>query len=77
VNSEIRSTTVTERVWRCTCQPQSSELTDALGGRDRSSLEKDWVAVIERIADPFVAGYDRARLEVVDLEAVGGRLARC
>jgi hypothetical protein len=40
-------------------------------------LEEDWVAVIERIADAFVAGYDRARLEVVDLEAVGGRLARC
>jgi len=38
-----------ELVWRCTWRPRSSELRDALGGRDRSSLEMHWEAVIERV----------------------------
>jgi len=38
-----------ELVWRCTWRPGSSELTDALGGRDRSSLETHWEAVIDRV----------------------------
>jgi len=37
-----------ERVWRCICRPGSSELRDALGGRDRASLEMHLEAVIER-----------------------------
>jgi hypothetical protein len=36
-----------ERVWRFTWRPRLSELRDALGGRDRSSLEMHWEAVIE------------------------------
>jgi hypothetical protein len=38
-----------ELVWRCTWRPRSSELRDALGGRNRSSLELHWEAVIERL----------------------------
>jgi len=38
-----------ELVWRCTWRPRSSELRDALGGRDRSSLEMHWEAEIERV----------------------------
>jgi len=49
VNSEIHSEAVIERVWRCIWRPRSSELRDALGGRDRSSLEMHWEAVIERV----------------------------
>jgi len=37
-----------ERVWRCTWRPRSSELRDALGGRDRASLEMQLETVIER-----------------------------
>jgi len=47
VNSEIHSEAVIERVWRCTWRPRSSELRDALGGRDRSSLEMCWEAEVE------------------------------
>jgi len=39
VNSEIHSEAVIEWVWRCTWRPKSSELRDALGGRDRASSE--------------------------------------
>jgi len=58
---------VIERVWRCTWRPRSSELRAALGGRDRASLEMHLQAMMERDWN----------LEVVDLEAVGGRRARC
>ena len=37
VNSEIHSEAVIERVWRWTWRPRSSELRDALRGRDRAS----------------------------------------
>jgi hypothetical protein len=36
-------------VWRCTWRPRSSELRNALGGRDRSSWEMHWEAVIEGV----------------------------
>jgi hypothetical protein len=38
---------VIERIWRCTYSPRSSELRDALAGRDRASLEMHLEAVIE------------------------------
>jgi hypothetical protein len=40
---------VIELIWRCTWRPRLSELRDALGRRDRSSLEMHWEAVIERV----------------------------
>jgi len=51
---------VIERVERCTWKPRSSELRDALGGRDRASLEMQLEAMIDR----------DWRSEVVDLGAV-------
>jgi hypothetical protein len=47
VNSEMHFEAVIELVWRCTWRPKSSELRDALGGRDRSSVEMHWEAKIE------------------------------
>jgi len=38
-----------ERLWRYTSRPRSSEFGDALGGRDRASLEMYLQAVIERV----------------------------
>jgi len=38
---------VIERVWRCNWRPRSSELRDALGGRDRVSLEMQLKMEIE------------------------------
>ena len=77
-----------ELVWRCTWRLRSSELRDALGGRDRSSLEMHWEAEVEgtlrctwrprssELRDAL-SGYDLARLneylEAVDLE--GGATA--
>ena len=51
---------VIERVERCTWKPRSSELRDALGGRDLASSEMQLETMIDR---------DWWR-EVVDLEAV-------
>jgi len=34
VNGEMHLEAVIDRVWRCTGRPRSSELRDALGGRD-------------------------------------------
>ena len=39
VNSEIHTEAVIERVWRCNWRPRVRELRDALGGRDRVSLD--------------------------------------
>jgi len=39
VNSEMHLEAMIERVWRCNWRLRSSELRDALGGRDRASLE--------------------------------------
>jgi hypothetical protein len=47
VNSEMHCEAVIERVWRFTWRLRSSELRDALGGRDRSSLEMHWEAEVE------------------------------
>jgi len=38
---------VIERVWRCNWRPRLSELGDALGGRDRASLQMHLEAEIE------------------------------
>jgi len=38
---------VIERVWRCNWRPRLSELRDALGGRDRASLEMHLEAEVE------------------------------
>jgi hypothetical protein len=39
VNSEMHWETVIEQVWTSTWRPRSSELRDALGGHDQTSLE--------------------------------------
>jgi len=38
---------VIERVWRCTWRSRLSALRDALGGRDRASLEMHLEAEVE------------------------------
>jgi len=64
-----------ERVWRCTWRPTSSELRDALGGRNRMSLEAidraNLEAVIKRVWRctwrPWafeLGGHDRASLDI-------------
>ena len=40
MNSEMHFQAVIERVWRSNWKPRLSELRDALGGRDRASLEE-------------------------------------
>jgi len=47
VNSEMHWEAKIERVWRCTLRPCLSELSDALRGRDRASLEMHLEAEIE------------------------------
>jgi len=47
VNSEMQLEAVIERFGRCTWRSRSSELRDALGGRDRLSLEMHSEAEIE------------------------------
>jgi len=39
VNSEVHLEAMIERVWRCTLRLRSSDLRDALGGRDRATLQ--------------------------------------
>jgi len=39
---------VIEQVWRCSWRPGSSELRDALRGRDRASIDMNWEATTER-----------------------------
>jgi len=39
VNSEMHWEAVIERVWTCTWRPRWCERRDALGGRDRASLD--------------------------------------
>jgi len=49
VNSEMHSAAVTERVWRCTCRLESSEIRGVLGGgrfggrRDGSGDSIHWL----------------------------------
>ena len=75
------------RVWRCTGRPWLSEFGDALGGRDRATLEMHWEAVIEQVwrctGRPWsrefeyaLGGHNRASLEM-HFEAVIKRLWRC
>jgi hypothetical protein len=45
VNSEMHLEAVIVRVPRCTWRPRSSEVSDALRGNDRASLEKYFAAV--------------------------------
>jgi len=40
VNSEMHLEAVIDRVWRYTLRPRSSGFGDALGGRDRVSLDE-------------------------------------
>jgi hypothetical protein len=78
---------VIKLVWRCTWRPRSSELRDALGGRDRWSLEMHWEAAIERVwrctwrprsreFGDALGSRDRASLEM-HLEAEVERVWRC
>ena len=52
-----------ERVWRCTWRPRLSELRDALGGRDRASLDMHMEAGIE-CTQRCTLSSDRAILEM-------------
>jgi len=61
-----------ELVWRCTWRPRSSELRDALGGRDRSSVEMHWEAVIEPV---WRCNWRSTLIELRD--ALGGRDRVC
>jgi len=72
-----------ERVWRCTWRLRSSELRDALGGRDQASLEMHLEGMIVRTCKPYssesgltLGGRDRACLEM-HLGAVIERGERC
>jgi len=47
VNLEMHSEAMIERVWRCTSRPRWSDLRDALGGRDRASLDMHLEAEME------------------------------
>ena len=47
MNSEMHWKAVIKRVWRCNWRSRFSELRDALGRRDRASLELHFEAVIE------------------------------
>ena len=65
-----------EEVWRCIWRLRSSELRDALGGRNRASLGLHLEPMIVRTYRPLssesgdtLGGRDRARL-AMDLEAV-------
>jgi len=84
---------VIDRIWRSTWRPMSCEVSDALWGSDRASLDNHLETEIawtqrrtprlwsSEFEDLHVEGSDRAGLkeyvEVVDLEAVDGRRARC
>jgi len=60
---------------RCTWRPWSIECGDALGGRDRSSMEMRWEAVIERVWT-CTWGQDRVNSEMHS-EGVTERVWRC
>jgi len=75
------------KFWRCTWRARSSEPRDALGGRNRSSLEMHWEAVIERVWRctwrPWLSefghalgGRDQVNSEM-NWEAVTERIWRC
>jgi len=72
-----------ENEWtqRYTGRPWSSEFGHAPGSRDRVNSEMHSERRSSEFTDALAAGYDRGRweeyLEVVDLEVVDGRHARC
>jgi len=78
---EMQLETEIEWTQRCTGRPWSSEFGHALGGRDRVNSEMHSELWSSQFRDAHAVGYDRGRweeyLEVVDLEAVDGRRARC
>jgi len=39
VNSEMQLDAVSDRIWRCTWRPRSSELRDAIGCHDQAWLD--------------------------------------
>jgi hypothetical protein len=47
VSFTINLEAMIDLVWRCIWRLKSSELGDALGGRDRLSLEMHWEAKVE------------------------------
>jgi len=73
----------TEIEWtqKCTGGPWLSEFGYALGGRDWVNSEMLSELWSSEFRDALAVGYDRGRLEeyleVVDLEVVDGRHARC
>ena len=78
---EMQLETEIEWTQRCTGRLRSSEFGHALGGRDWVNSEMHSELWSSEFWDALAAGYDRGRLEenleVVDLEAVDGRRARC
>jgi len=68
--------TIIERVWRCTLRLRSSELRDALAGRDRATFEMHLET--ERLAEhrDALGSHDCASLEM-HLEAVIECAKRC
>jgi len=63
VNSELHSEAVSERGCTCNWRPTLSELRDALGGRDRASLEMHWRPRSSELRDTL-GGRDRSSLEM-------------
>jgi hypothetical protein len=49
VNQELHLEATIDQVWRCTWRLRLSELRDALGGRDQSSVEMHFEALIEQV----------------------------
>ena len=81
VSLEMQFGTKIEWTLRCNLRPWSSEVGDATGNRDWVNSEMHSELWSSEFRDSLAAGYDRGRLqeylEVVDLEAVDGRRARC
>jgi len=78
---EMQLETEIEWTQRCTGRPWSSKFRHALGRRAWVNSEMHSELWQSEFRDALAAGYDRGRLEeymeVVDLEAVDGRRARC
>jgi hypothetical protein len=76
VSLEMHLEAAIEGVWTCNWSPPSSEVGDALGGRDRATWEMHLEAAIERGFEMKLGGRDRATLEMY-LEAAIERVWRC
>jgi len=81
VRLEMQLETEIEWTQRCTGRPWSSEFGHAHGGWDRVNSEINFELWSSEFRDAVSVGYDRGRLQeylqVVDLEVVDGRSARC